>query len=124
MDVGASGTTPEIWNLIARQSLYVGFDPDLREIKELQDGRFWRAIIVNEAVTDDKNSAEVEFYLTKSPYCSSTLKPDTESLSNFLFADLFLVESCAKVQIHIIRFCYGSPIIVRDRLAQNGLAGH
>ena len=98
VDVGASGSTPEIWNLIARQSLYVGFDPDLREITELQDGRFWRAIIVNEAVTNDKTSEEVEFYLTKSPYCSSTLKPDTESLSNFLFSDLFLVERCAKVQ--------------------------
>jgi FkbM family methyltransferase len=98
VDVGASSGTPEIWNLIAPQSVYVGFDPDLREIRELQDGRFWKAIIVNEAVTDAKTSEEVEFYLTKSPYCSSTLKPDTESLSNFLFADLFLVERCAKVQ--------------------------
>ena len=92
IDVGASGTTPEIWDSIAKHSIYVGFDPDLREIQELPDGRFHKAIIVNEAITTKEDSAEVLFYLTKSPFCSSVLKPDSKSLSNFIFSDYFTIE--------------------------------
>lgn len=92
IDIGSSGAPPEIWQPIAPHSVYVGFDPDLREIHEVPDGRFHKAITVNEAVTSEAGSDELRFYLTKSPYCSSTLKPDLESLSNFLFSDLFIVE--------------------------------
>ncbi len=92
IDVGASGTTPEIWDSIAQNSIYVGFDPDLREIQELPDDRFHRAIIVNEAIATKEDSAEVLFYLTKSPFCSSVLKPDSKSLANFIFSDYFAIE--------------------------------
>lgn len=92
VDIGSSGEPPTVWQGIARHSIYVGFDPDLREIYELPDGRFHQAIMVNEAVTSDKTSDQSLFYLTRSPYCSSTLKPDLASLSNFLFSDLFIVE--------------------------------
>jgi hypothetical protein len=92
IDIGSSGEPPLIWQNIARHSIYVGFDPDLREIYEVPDGRFHQAIMVNEAVTSDSESSESLFYLTRSPYCSSTLRPDLESLSNFLFSDLFIVE--------------------------------
>ena len=51
MDVGASDTPPEIWDSIAKHSIYVGFDPDLRDIQELSGDRFHRGIIVNEAIT-------------------------------------------------------------------------
>ena len=98
IDVGASGTTPEIWDSIAQNSIYVGFDPDLREIQELPDNRFHRAIIVNEAITSEETSDEVLFYLTKSPYCSSVLEPDLNSLSNYIFSDLFAIERETKVQ--------------------------
>jgi len=98
IDVGASGAPPEIWQRIAQLSIYVGFDPDLREIQEMQEVRFYKAIILNEAVTSDKESDEVLFYFTKSPFCSSTLKPDHASLSNYLFSDLFTVERRKKVR--------------------------
>ncbi len=98
IDVGASGTTPEIWNSIAKHSIYVGFDPDLRDIQELPDEQFHRAIIVNEAIANQQDSEEVLFYLTKSPYCSSVLKPDSKSLSNFLFSDYFVVERETQVR--------------------------
>ena len=98
IDVGASDAPPKIWEEIAQHSIYVGFDPDLREIHEVPESLFYKAIIVNEAVTSDEESDEVLFYFTKSPYCSSTLKPDSKSLSNFLFSDLFIVEREAKVQ--------------------------
>ena len=92
VDVGASGSTPEIWEPIARHSVYVGFDPDRRDIQEIPAGHFYKAWIVNRAVTSDPAHAEERFYLTKSPYCSSTLKPDADSLANYIFADLFTVE--------------------------------
>lgn len=98
IDIGASGAPPKIWEEIAQHSVYVGFDPDLREIHEAPESRFYKAIIVNKAVTSDEESDAVLFYFTKSPYCSSMLKPDSESLSHYLFSDLFIVEREAKVQ--------------------------
>lgn len=92
VDVGASGAPPKIWDPVAPYSIYVGFDPDRRELHETSEGQFARSIIVNEAVTSATNSGEVHFYLTSSPFCSSTLSPDTESLEDYLFSNLFVVE--------------------------------
>lgn len=92
IDIGASGARPEIWEGIARHSIYVGFDPDDRDLQEVRNGRYYREIIVNKALTDDEETNKVLFYLTKSPACSSRLKPDSESLSHYLFSDLFIVE--------------------------------
>jgi hypothetical protein len=92
IDIGASGAPPDIWEGIAPYSTYVGFDPDLREMHEVPDSRFQRAVIVDEAVSSNAEDRKVLFYLTKSPYCSSTLKPDTAALSDYVFSDLFTVE--------------------------------
>jgi hypothetical protein len=93
MDIGASGAPPAIWRPIAQYSVYVGFDPDQRELREICNGQFARAIIINKAVTSEQGQNEVHFYLTRSPYCSSTLPPDTEALENYLFSDFFVVEN-------------------------------
>jgi hypothetical protein len=98
IDIGASGGPPRIWNEIAEQSIYMGFDPDRRQISEVSGGRFFKSIVVNEAVISESKRREVLFYLTRSPHCSSTLKPDQESLSNYLFSDLFLIEQEKVVQ--------------------------
>ena len=66
VDVGASGATPTIWAPIAKQSVYIGFDPDLREIREINDGDFYRATIVNQAVTADAKD-QTHFYLQLIP---------------------------------------------------------
>lgn len=97
VDVGASGAAPSVWDAIASHSVYVGFDPDLREMHDVPDGRFRRSVIVNQAVTDVPDRREVEFFLTRSPFCSSSLEPDAASLSNYLFRDLFEVERSEKV---------------------------
>jgi FkbM family methyltransferase len=97
VDIGASGAPPKIWEPIARHSVYLGFDPDQRELHDVPDGEFARSIIVNEAVTSASDQNQIHFYLTHSPYCSSTLPPDTESLVNYLFSDLFMVEREASV---------------------------
>ncbi|MFB8790198.1 MAG: hypothetical protein U7123_15425 [Potamolinea sp.] len=98
IDVGASGTTPKIWNSIAQHSIYVGFDPDLREIQEFSGELFHRSVLVNEAITSEEESSEILFYLTKFPYSSSVLKPDTKSLEYFIFSDSFIVERETKVR--------------------------
>lgn len=92
IDIGASGARPEIWEDIARHSIYVGFDPDDRYLQEVENGPYYREIMVDEALTDDEGSNKVLFYFTKSPACSSTLQPDSESLSNYLFSDHFVIE--------------------------------
>ena len=98
VDVGASRETPDIWKPIAAQSTYVGFDPDSREPQRSTDGGFRRKLVVNEAVTSEPGTGEVKFYLTRAPYCSSTLEPDTESLANYHFHELFATERQASVR--------------------------
>ena len=92
VDVGASGQTPSIWDEISQQSIYIGFDPDQRELSEVRGSKFYRSFLINKALTDIKDKGQIPFYLTKYPYCSSALKPNLESLSNYLFVDLFTVE--------------------------------
>lgn len=92
VDIGASGVPPPIWEPIAPYSVYLGFDPDQRELCDVPGGQFARSIIDNEAVTDVPGQKQVRFYLTDFPYCSSTLQPDSESLSNYLFSDRFEVK--------------------------------
>jgi hypothetical protein len=92
VDIGASGAPPAIWNEISDTSVYVGFDPDPRTMPKASRYGFRRTIVVDKIVTADQQSREARFFLTRSPYCSSTLEPDSGSLSNFLFAELFAVE--------------------------------
>lgn len=98
LDIGASGEPPKIWQPIAAQSVYIRFDPDSREMHEVSNGLFHRTITVNEAVVANPTDQEVTFYLTQSPYCSSTLPPDIESLSHYSFTDLFTVTNQVTVK--------------------------
>lgn len=98
VDIGASGAPPPQWAAIARHSIYVGFDPDRRELHDVPSGQYARSIIVNEAVTNTLEPCNIHFYLTRSPYCSSTLLPDKSSLANYLFSDLFVVEAEVSVR--------------------------
>ena len=107
VDIGASGAPPPIWRSIAQYSVYVGFDPDQRELREISNGQFAKAIIINEAVTSEQGQNEVTFYLTRSPYCSSTLLPATEALENYLFSDLFVVENKVTVRATTLNAAIG-----------------
>jgi FkbM family methyltransferase len=91
VDIGASGGAPEIWRPIARYSTYVGFDPDLREIRRDTAGDYRSGLIINKAVSPDPSAEHVTFYLTKSPYCSSMLPPDSAALAKYSFWELFEV---------------------------------
>jgi hypothetical protein len=97
IDIGAAVAPSMIWRPIASHSVYVGFDPDLRGLRSETQGIYCRSIIVNEAVTHDQGSSDSLFFFTKSPTCSSTLRPDLHSLSEYLFSDLFAVKREGKV---------------------------
>jgi hypothetical protein len=91
VDIGASGGSPRIWQPIRALSTYVGFDPDTRDIRHPQQGEFRHARIVHEVITANGDD-RVTFFLTRSPYCSSTLRPNAPVTDNFLSADSFIVE--------------------------------
>jgi hypothetical protein len=92
LDIGASAKAPEIWKPIAGYSTIVGFDPDERALAPAAHAAFKRGILVRQAVTAGPDT-KVTFYMTRFPYCSSTLPPDSRALNEYLFADLFAVES-------------------------------
>jgi FkbM family methyltransferase len=91
IDIGASGGSPPIWRPIQKISTYIGFDPDTRDIRHPEEGEFRHARIVHEVITPNGDD-QVSFYLTRSPYCSSTLKPNARVTDNFLSADFFIVD--------------------------------
>lgn len=91
-DIGASGESHAIWDPICEHAIFVGFDPDERELQEVANGKFFRNVIINKAVTDEYDVETVKFYLTQSPFCSSMLPPNHAILSEYLFADLFTVK--------------------------------
>jgi len=92
IDVGASGAPPYIWKKIARRSIYVGFDPDSREMHENSKSHFYKIVIVRKAITSDQRNDDVTFFFTKSPCRSSTLEPDARSLTNYLCSDPTYIE--------------------------------
>lgn len=91
LDIGASGGLPAVWAPIARYSVCLAFDPDSREMAYSErPSAYLKRIVVPKAVTE-KRASELEFYLTRSPYCSSLLKPRPEKLKEWAFAPLFEV---------------------------------
>lgn len=91
LDIGASGALYPHWKDFAKYSICVAFDPDSREMKQLHSSPtpYKEFYIQNSIVTADKKS-ECDFYLTKSPYCSSTLKPNIDD--SWSISPLFEIE--------------------------------
>jgi hypothetical protein len=93
IDIGASGFVNDKWKKIAKYSVCIAFDADNREMSYIVDesSKYKKMYIYNCIVTNF-DTQKTNFYLTQSPYCSSILQPDYESLQNYEFADLFKVE--------------------------------
>lgn len=93
VDIGASGALPKEWVSLARYSICVAFDADNREFHVGQtENRNWKRLYTLNRLVSPRGSGEVDFYLTKSPFCSSSLPPNHKSLSEWAFAPLFEVE--------------------------------
>ena len=99
IDIGASGQIHKPWEKIRKHSICIAFDADEREfnfVKEEVD-KFKKLLIYNCIVTAS-DIGETDFYLTKSPYCSSLLQPDEVALKDWAFAEKFEVEKKVKIK--------------------------
>jgi FkbM family methyltransferase len=97
VDVGASGGIHSPWRPIARHSICIGFDPDDRDFSTTAGNRGFRECHVVRAIVTDRDAAEHTVYLTRSPYCSSTLRPRADVLAGYAHAPLFEVVGTATV---------------------------
>jgi FkbM family methyltransferase len=93
LDIGASGGIHFRWKRIARHCVCIAFDPDDREYGyiEKEQGNYKKLYVFNCVVSDTTTGAR-PFYLTKSPYCSSFLRPLTGKLAPYAYAEKFTVE--------------------------------
>jgi FkbM family methyltransferase len=93
VDIGASGKIHYKWKKIAKYSICIAFDADEREFGYVEsEASGFRKLFIYNCIVSDKESEKVDFYLTKSPYCSSTLAPESVALSQWSFADKFTIE--------------------------------
>src|SRR4051795_5281236 len=80
VDIGASYGINSLWKNIASFSVCLAFDADDREFEYLEEknSSFKKLIKVNKIVVNKSESETMDFYLTKSPYCSSLLEPASQ----------------------------------------------
>ena len=99
LDIGASGSIHENWKQIAPFSICIAFDADDREFGYItkESSGFKKLYVFNCIVTDQANSS-TDFFLTKSPFCSSVLEPDRKSLVPWAFAEKFDVDKKVNIK--------------------------
>lgn len=67
IDVGCAGKLPKYIKQNIKDALYIGFDRDIPHVEAKK--------VIYKRVVVDEPKGYVDFYVTKSSYCSSTLKP-------------------------------------------------
>jgi len=99
LDIGASQSINPKWKTIAKYSICIAFDADSRDFEpdSVSSGTYRKLFVYNSLVADVDNE-KADFHLTKSPHCSSFLKPDQQSLGNWAFADLFQIEETLQLK--------------------------
>lgn len=99
LDIGASGEIHKEWETFAKYAICIAFDADDREMGFVEnvEAGYKKLVVYNRIVTDSKDR-KMDFYLTKSPYCSSLLPPDNESLENWSFGELFEVDRMVNLE--------------------------
>lgn len=99
IDIGASGRINPGWKRLARQSICVAFDADDRDFATARDRPHpYHALHLHNSMVSDRDEPAIDFYLTRSPHCSSSLPPATAQLSAWIFADLFDVEKKVRLR--------------------------
>lgn len=101
LDIGSSGHLVEKWRNIARYSICIAFDADKRDIEYLvEENKRYKKLFLYNCIVSDKENGEKNFFLTKSPHCSSSLKPDIKALSNYVYSfyGLFTVKKKVKLK--------------------------
>lgn len=99
LDIGAAGEIDKKWRAIARHSVCIAFDADEREMGYVvRETSGYRKLYVYNCIVTDAVTGEADFHLTRSPQCSSLLKPRQEDLDNWAFGDYFRVERTVRLK--------------------------
>ena len=98
VDIGASGVIHEKWKPIAKYSICIAFDADTRDFEACYyEDKGWYKLYSFNRLVAQKTVDKVDFFLTHSPHCSSSLPPDQEALKSWAFSPLFDVEKVVKL---------------------------
>ena len=99
VDVGASGAIHADWAALAPWSICIAFDADSREMGYAErPGSGYRKLVVYRAILHDREIESAEFHLTRSPWCSSTLRPRADRLAAWAFHELFEVTESTRIR--------------------------
>ncbi|MFA6922773.1 MAG: FkbM family methyltransferase [Bacteroidales bacterium] len=99
IDIGASAHLPEDWRVIAPYSICIAFDADNRDIDYIvNEEKKYKKLYTFNSIVVDSNEELTDFFLTKSPYCSSTLKPLNKQLEEWSFYKFFEIEKSVKIK--------------------------
>lgn len=102
LDLGASAGLPAKWKALTPYSICIAFDADKRAGDVAEGGSAdYRKLLVLDDVVTSTHESEVDFYLTRFPFCSSTLPPDMAELEHWAFRPLFEVQE--KVRVKALR---------------------
>jgi hypothetical protein len=101
IDIGASGQLNNKWKKISKYSICLAFDADDRDFQFIEkEQSIFKKLYIFNSIALDSDQPKADFYLTKSPYCSSTLLPDKDGLKPYINSQLFKVEK--KVELNTI----------------------
>lgn len=109
VDIGASGQLHGRWKAVAKYSVCIAFDADDRDFGyvESESSQFRKLYTFNTIVTGPESAgheAEMsDFYLTKSPHCSSLLKPRPDWIDEYAFAPKFELSKVVKLKTRSLR---------------------
>jgi FkbM family methyltransferase len=105
IDVGASGSVHARFKPLAKASVCIAFDADDREMHQVvaKDSKDFKRLYVVNSVLSEKEDTEIPFFLTKYPYCSSTLKPDSDSLKDWDRSEIFEIEKLSSIKATTLR---------------------
>ncbi|SFV27487.1 FkbM family methyltransferase [Thermoflavifilum thermophilum] len=104
IDIGASGSIHSRWKKIAPYSICLTFDPDARDYNYFKrEQKHYKQLHTLRCGVGNQDRPERTFYLTRSPYCSSFLKPSIEKLKPYSFSEKFIVEHEVKYEMRSIK---------------------
>jgi hypothetical protein len=99
LDIGASEAIHPKWKKLAKYSICIAFDADERDFQFMgKKQTSFKKLYVYNSLALDKDEDRVKFYLTKSPYCSSTLEPDLEKLKPYIHSNLFETDKIVELK--------------------------
>lgn len=99
LDIGAAGEIHPKWKRIAPYSVCIAFDADDRELGFARNETgAYRKLFVFNCIASEATAGDAEFYLTRSPQCSSLLKPQKDRLSAWAFSGLFEVDRKSRMK--------------------------